>query len=161
MTTQDGSGAMRFTGKTAIITGGSRGIGRATAERLGREGAHVLITGRTRADLDTASAGLTDAGVENIAMVADVTDPEAPERMVSAVLERWGRLDVLVNNAGIAEAASFLEIERERWDMLLDVLVDGGLMADAYAKPVMAEIERRTMRAAKGGSAHGLGAPTG
>jgi NAD(P)-dependent dehydrogenase (short-subunit alcohol dehydrogenase family) len=291
MTTQADSGAVRFTGKTAIITGGSRGIGRATAARLGREGAHVLITGRTRADLDTASAALTDAGVENIAMVADVTDPEAPERMVSAVLEQWGRLDVLINNAGIAEAASFLEIERERWDMLLDVLltgpcmiaqrcgremarggggsivniasflghvtdgpyatygvakaglialtrniateladqgvrcnsispgfvhtsmtdahasqelidalnsgfervpigrmltaeeiaatcaflasdeasgitgadllVDGGLMADAYAKPVMAEIERRTMRAAKGGSARGLGALTG
>jgi NAD(P)-dependent dehydrogenase (short-subunit alcohol dehydrogenase family) len=128
MTTPGVSGAVRFTGKTAIITGGSRGIGRATAERLGREGARVLITGRTRADLDTASAGLTDAGVENIAMVADVTDPDAPDRVVDAVLERWGRLDVLINNAGIAEAASFLEIERERWDMLLGVLLTGPCM---------------------------------
>jgi len=120
--------AARFAGKAAIITGGSRGIGRATAERLGREGARVLITGRTRADLEAASASLTEAGVETIPMVADVTDADALERMLGTVLERWGRIDVLVNNAGIAEAAPFLEIERVHWDRLIDVLLTGPCM---------------------------------
>lgn len=128
MQTREVLAARRFTGKTAIVTGGSRGIGRATAERLGREGARVLITGRTRADLDVASAGLAHAGVETIAMVADVTDADALERMVGTVLERWGRIDVLVNNAGIAEAAPFLEIERDHWDRLIDVLLTGPCM---------------------------------
>src|SRR5437763_9146745 len=107
MPAQAGLGATRFSGKTAIVTGGSRGIGRATAQRLGREGARVLITGRTRTDLDAASADLAAAGIENIAMNADVTDSHALERMVDTTLEKWGRIDVLINNAGIAEASPF------------------------------------------------------
>jgi NAD(P)-dependent dehydrogenase (short-subunit alcohol dehydrogenase family) len=120
--------AARFVGKTAIVTGGSRGIGRATAERLGREGARVLITGRTAADLDAASAELTEAGVENIAMVADVTDPDTHEQVVRRALDRWRAIDVLINNAGIGEATPFLELQRLRWDVLLDVLLTGPCM---------------------------------
>jgi NAD(P)-dependent dehydrogenase (short-subunit alcohol dehydrogenase family) len=128
MQTQQVIPAARFTGKTAIVTGGSRGIGRATAERLGREGARVFITGRTASDLDVASASLSKAGVKAIAMVADVTDADALERMVGTALEHWGQIDVLINNAGIAEAGPFLNLERVHWDRLLDVLLTGPCM---------------------------------
>lgn len=120
--------AARFIGKTAIVTGGSRGIGRATAKRLGSEGCRVLITARNRPDLEAASADLDEAGVTAIGLVADVTDPGTHDRIAATVLEQWGRIDVLVNNAGVAEPAPFLEIDRGHWDHLLDVLLTGPCM---------------------------------
>jgi NAD(P)-dependent dehydrogenase (short-subunit alcohol dehydrogenase family) len=115
----------RFTDRTAIITGGSRGLGRAIAERLGREGARVLITGRTQADLDTAVGELTDAGIDAFAVTGDVADAAALDRVADVALERWGRIDVLVNNAGLFDEAEFLDIERENWDYIIAAMLTG------------------------------------
>lgn len=95
--------ALRFEGKVAIVTGGSRGIGRACAERFRSEGARVF----------TAQRGIED-DFEGINV--DLLDPEAPERIISEVLARAGRLDVLVNNAGMMQEATVEEMALDDWN---------------------------------------------
>jgi 3-oxoacyl-[acyl-carrier protein] reductase len=90
-------------GRAAIVTGASRGIGRAVAERLVGEGCDVLAVSRTRGDGPGSS------------FAADVEDPEAPQAMVSACLERFGRLDVVVNNAGGAQPRRFEQLTSDEW----------------------------------------------
>lgn len=87
-------------GKTAIVTGGSRGIGMAIARALAREGCAVAICGRERARLEAAVAELRSAGARAMGMTADVTDEAAVNRFVEAVTREFGRIDILVNNAG-------------------------------------------------------------
>ena len=95
-------------GKVAIITGGSDGIGRAAAERLSEEGALVAVVSRTQSDLDKVAAEISAAtGNEVVGIAADVKDESACEAVVNSVVERWGRLDILVNNAGTSSASRF------------------------------------------------------
>jgi NAD(P)-dependent dehydrogenase (short-subunit alcohol dehydrogenase family) len=89
---------MNLVGRTALITGAARGIGLAIAERLARDGARVALVDRDTAAVEAAAKRL---GGDAFAVTADVTRPTDVDRTVSAVLERWGRLDVVVNNAGI------------------------------------------------------------
>jgi len=94
--------------KVAIITGGTFGIGRAAAERLSSEGARVALVSRTQADLDQAAEEISGStGNEVIGVAADVADEASVEAMVSAVVDRWGRVDILINNAGTSSAATF------------------------------------------------------
>ena len=113
-------------GRTAVVTGAARGIGLAIARRLTRDGLRVAIadvdvaTGRREAD------ALHAAGAEALAVQADVTDPAAVEAMVGAVLERWGHLDVLVNNAGIAgRSAPVQDLSLEEWQQIIAVDLTG------------------------------------
>lgn len=102
----------RLDGKTALVTGGNRGIGLAIAQIFREAGASVMIAGRTRTDaVDALIAG---NGETCDWVQADVTDPETPDRVVQAVLDRFGRLDVLVNNAGIADNGDFHDFDDER-----------------------------------------------
>lgn len=129
----------RFEGRVAIITGGSLGLGRAIAERLTSEGANVLLTGRNAERLDQAVAEINDAGSGQVdALVADVADRDAPERTVAAALDRWGRLDVLVNNAGIYDENGFLDQSYEDWSYVHAVLLTGPyFLAQRAAKAMM------------------------
>jgi len=103
-------------GRVAIVTGGSRGIGRAIAERLCREGAHVALCARNRDSLAEAQRGLEALGAGRILSVeADLTEPAAAGRVVEAAAAAWGRIDILVNNAGAARGAPFDELTDERW----------------------------------------------
>jgi 2-dehydro-3-deoxy-L-rhamnonate dehydrogenase (NAD+) len=108
--------------KVAIITGGARGIGRATAEELASEGYAVVI-----ADLDLPAAQeavevLTQAGHQAMAAQVDVSQRASVEAMVQQVLDDWGRVDLLVNNAGIAgKAAPLLEVGEDDWDTMMAV----------------------------------------
>jgi NAD(P)-dependent dehydrogenase (short-subunit alcohol dehydrogenase family) len=113
----------RFDGKTAIVTGGSAGIGLAVAARLASEGADVLITGRRPGQLEAAVVDLTAQGARVHALAGDVSAPDAPARIVEAALSRWSRIDVLVNNAGIGNEAAFLEIDPEVWNYDLQVML--------------------------------------
>jgi NAD(P)-dependent dehydrogenase (short-subunit alcohol dehydrogenase family) len=117
----------RFEGKTAIVTGGSLGLGRAIAERLTSEGANVLITGRNRERLERAAAEMNERGAagEVKTLVGDVADHEAADTTVGYAMDQWGRLDVLVNNAGIYDDHGFLEQPREEWDYVIAVLLTG------------------------------------
>ena len=90
--------ASRFTGKVAIVTGASRGIGLAIAQRFVDEGANVIITARGQETLDAAVAQLGDAA---IAVAGKAQDKAHQDEVVRTAMERWGRIDVLVNNTGI------------------------------------------------------------
>jgi 3-oxoacyl-[acyl-carrier protein] reductase len=103
-------------GRVAIVTGGSRGIGRAVAERLCREGAHVAVCARNRDSLAEAQRALEALGAGRVLTVAaDLTEAAAAERVVEAAVAAWGRIDILVNNAGAARGLPFDELTHERW----------------------------------------------
>jgi 3-oxoacyl-[acyl-carrier protein] reductase/bacilysin biosynthesis oxidoreductase BacG len=103
-------------GRVAIVTGGSRGIGRAVAERLCREGAHVAVCARNRDSLAEAQRALEAVGGGRALTVeADLTEPEAAGRVVEATTTAWSRIDILVNNAGAARGLPFDELTDERW----------------------------------------------
>jgi len=106
-------------GRKALVTGASRGIGRATALALAEAGADVAIAARHQPDLDRLAAELGQRGVRALACQCDVIDPAQVERMAARVLEGFGALDILVNNAGAAKSQSFLNHPDEVWHQML------------------------------------------
>ena len=94
----------RLKDKVAIITGGNSGVGAATAKRFAAEGAKVVITARRKEALDKVAAEITEAGGTVLAVSMDISKTEDSQRLVDTVLKKFGRIDVLVNNAGILEA---------------------------------------------------------
>ena len=106
-----------LTGKTAFITGGGRGIGRAIAEGYGAAGARVVVTARTQAEIDEVAAKIIADGGQAHAFVCDVTDRASVERVAAAVDQDVGPVDILVNNAGGGSPiVAFLDISDEDWD---------------------------------------------
>jgi NAD(P)-dependent dehydrogenase (short-subunit alcohol dehydrogenase family) len=125
----------RFQGKTVIVTGASQGIGKAIAERFASEGAEVLLTGRRQEMLDSVVGEIRAAGGIAWAFRADVSDAADVDASVAAAVERWGRIDVLVNNAGVGEEVPFLEIGLDSWDRVLGTNLRGAfLMSQAVAR---------------------------
>jgi NAD(P)-dependent dehydrogenase (short-subunit alcohol dehydrogenase family) len=126
--------ARRFEGKNVIVTGAGQGIGRAIAERFAAEGAEVMLIGRRREPLEKAVEEIEAAGGRAFPHTADVGDPDQVRAAVAAIARR-GRIDVLVNNAGLAEEAPFLEVEVASWDRVLGTNLRGAfLMAQAVAR---------------------------
>jgi meso-butanediol dehydrogenase/(S,S)-butanediol dehydrogenase/diacetyl reductase len=103
-------------GRTVLITGAARGIGAACARRLAQEGARLVL-----ADVDGAGVGKLAGELEQVAVTADVTRAEDIDRLVDEPYRRWGRLDVLFNNAGVIRVQPMLEVTREEWDRVMDV----------------------------------------
>ncbi|MEQ9639401.1 MAG: SDR family NAD(P)-dependent oxidoreductase [Alphaproteobacteria bacterium] len=126
---------MKLSGRTALVTGASRGIGRAIARAYAGEGAAVVVTGRDAGALETLAAELGGAGH---AVVADLAAPEAPEALIAATLERFGGLDVLVNNAGIIHAARELaDFAPDDWRTVIEVNLVAPAMLARAAVPAM------------------------
>ena len=113
-------------GKTCVVTGSSKGIGRGIAERLGENGCAVAVNyrGSTDAAHETVES-VEDTGGTAIAVQADVTDLAAVEAMREEVHDAFGEVDVLINNAGINQDVVFNEMTHEEWDTVLDVHLDG------------------------------------
>ena len=102
-------------GKVALVTGGSEGIGKAAAEVLAEEGAHVVIVARRADVLEVAAAGIRAKGGSVLSIAADVTDAQAVERFVAEAVAHFGRLDIVVNNAGTSSAKPFQEATDDIW----------------------------------------------
>ncbi len=124
-------------GKVAIVTGGSEGIGKATALMLAREGAKVAICARGKPLLDAVAAEITKAGGEVLAMVADMSKATDCKNFIEAVAQKFGRIDILVNNAGTSKRGKFLELTDEEWAADIELKVFGAIRCTRLAIPHM------------------------
>ena len=143
---------MRLDGRTAIITGGARGVGFSIAQALAAEGARVAVMDpggakdggpEAGAPAEEAAAALRDMGVDAMAILESVADHEACGRAVSACLGRWGRIDILINNAGVLRPKMIWNMPPEDWDAVVAVHLRG-----AYS---MIHHAAKAMRDARGG----------
>lgn len=130
---------MRIDGKTALITGGSMGIGRAIAERFAKEGAKVAISGRNSGPLQETAAVIKAAGGEVMVLTADVQQKAQVEAMIDQVISQWGRIDVLVNNAGICNEAKFVDISESEWDLHMNINLKGAFLTGQLVAKRMIE----------------------
>jgi NAD(P)-dependent dehydrogenase (short-subunit alcohol dehydrogenase family) len=136
---------MRLQDQVALITGASRGLGLAIAHALAAEGAAIACVARPGPDLDRAVAALRAAGARVLAAPADVTKAAETEAAVQATLERWGRLDIVVLNAGTWQGAPLHETSEETWDLLLDLNLKGAFLTLKYAIPWLVAQKRGTV----------------
>ncbi len=128
----------RLKGKVAIVTGGNAGIGEAVAKRFAAEGASVTITGRRQAELDRVAAAIRQHTDKVLPISGSVTDEAHVQEVVRATVDRFGRIDIVVNNAGIGDFGTRLhEIDDERWRTVLDVNLTGVFRVTRAAIPHM------------------------
>jgi len=123
-----------LTGRVALVTGGNSGIGHAIARAFKDAGAQVVI-GARRADRNAAA--LAKLGADAAAFELDVSDEASVERTITAIEQRFGRLDVLVNNAGVVNRKSVMELERAAWDHVMAVNVTGPFLCTKHAARMM------------------------
>jgi len=116
---------MRLADKVSIITGAGRGIGHATALKFAREGARVIVCDVDRLTVDQTVAAIREMGGDAHGFLVDVTDRGSIQAMVEAVMQRYGRIDVLVNNAGIVQDAQLVRMTEEQFDRVIDVNLKG------------------------------------
>ncbi|MFQ3618166.1 MAG: 3-oxoacyl-[acyl-carrier-protein] reductase [Cyanobacteriota bacterium] len=132
MTTQ------RLAGQVAIVTGASRGIGRAIALALAAEGAKVAVNyASSSGAADAVVAEIAGAGGEAIALQADVSKADQVDALFAAVMEKWGRVDVLVNNAGITRDTLLLRMKPEDWQAVIDLNLTGVFLCTRAASKIM------------------------
>jgi len=123
--------------RAAVVTGGSSGIGLAIARALGKDGYALTVSARRPDKLEAAVAGLADEGLEVTAAPADVSDEEQVRKLIAEHGERYGRLDVLINNAGVGIGGALAEIETKKLDMQLDVNLRSYVLATREAMPML------------------------
>ncbi len=133
------SPSLSLHGQAALITGGGRGIGAATAEALARKGAHVVVASRTGAELAATVAQLRTAGLSASSLVLDVADEAAVNAAFAGIVAEQGRLDILVNNAAILLSGPFAEMAMADWDRLLAVNLRGAVLCARQAFRLMRE----------------------
>jgi NADP-dependent 3-hydroxy acid dehydrogenase YdfG len=109
-----------LSGRTAIVTGASSGIGRAIAEELGAAGAHVFLSGRTAAAMEESKKTIEEAGGRASVVVADVRDVAQIRELIDDAVEATGRLDIMINNAGVSYPASIVDGDAEEWRSMLE-----------------------------------------
>ncbi|MEP2670762.1 MAG: SDR family oxidoreductase [Cyclobacteriaceae bacterium] len=121
--------------KVVIITGGSSGIGKALASHFGQKGSRILITGRKKEDLDVALAELTANGIEIIGFQGDVSSKADNDKMVELAISKFGKIDVLINNAGISMRALFQDVDLEVIRKVMDINFFGAVSATQSCLP--------------------------
>lgn len=128
---------MPLKGKTALVTGSARGIGRSIAQKLGSLGANIVISD-VLADLaEQAASELAGQGLTTLAVPCDVTKADDVERMMAAIVARFTTLDILVNNAGITRDALFIRQTEESWNLVMDVNLKGAFNVSQAAARIM------------------------
>lgn len=131
--------AEKINNKIALVTGASRGIGRASALALAQEGAHVGVTARTQSELDTLANEIRSMGVKALAIAADASSAEDVDRVKKAVDAEFGTVDILVNNAGVAKYGSFLENTVDDYDWMMNTNVRSTFLFTRAFLPGMVE----------------------
>jgi citronellol/citronellal dehydrogenase len=140
---------LKLKDKVAIVTGGSRGLGKAIAMSLSKEGGRVVVAARTEADSKALQGTIYQTvdeikamGSDALAVKCDVTDEESVNEMVRKTLDHFGRIDVLVNNAGVAFYYPIIETPLKRWDLVLKVNLTGAFLCSKAVLPGMIEQKR-------------------
>lgn len=124
--------------KIALVTGASRGIGAATAKILAERGARVALTARTEADLESVSLTIRQAGGESLVISANIIDSDQVSNLVKKVIEIWGRIDVLINNAGLGTPISPIEeIREEEWEQTITLNLKSAFLCTRAVAPFM------------------------
>jgi len=123
-------------GKIVFITGGSSGLGEATARYLATRGAKLVIAARRKDKLDKIAADITAAGGQALALELDVTKAEAVKAAIDAAVKHYGRLDVLINNAGLMAIAPMSQTRLNEWERMVDINIKGVLYGIAAALPI-------------------------
>jgi NAD(P)-dependent dehydrogenase (short-subunit alcohol dehydrogenase family) len=144
-----------LSGKVAVVTGGNQGIGRAIAQAMAAAGASVVVTARTKDSLEIAAREIQGLGVESLAIACDVRDEQSTDAMATAVLDHFGRVDVVVANSGIAGAIRPMhEITYQEWRDCIATDLDGVYLTFRRFIPAM-------IQAGRGGSLIALSSITG
>lgn len=130
----ENEGTMDFTGRTAIVTGSARGIGRAIAERFGGLHANVVVSDLDQAAVDKVAA---DIGEKAIGIKADMTNSADIEELFDKTLQHFGRVDIVVNNAGITRDTLIMRMNEKDWDLVLEVNLKGAFLVTKAAARVM------------------------
>jgi short-subunit dehydrogenase len=136
---------VRVSGKVALVTGGSRGLGLILARELGRRGARVAICARDEEELERAATSLRREGLEVLALPCDVTDPDGVLGLVAEVQEQLGQVDILVNNAGIIQVGPHEAMRLDDYRHAMDVMFFGALHAAEAVLPQMRELRSGTI----------------
>jgi len=130
---------MRLTGKVAVVTGAANGIGAATARRLAAEGARVVVVDLTEESLVETVSAVTTAGGQALVLAGDVSQAADVTRVVKQAHEQLGRIDILINNAGINRDAMAARMTEESWDAVLSVNLKGSFLCAQAVQPIMRE----------------------
>jgi 3-oxoacyl-[acyl-carrier protein] reductase len=135
----------RLEGKVAVITGGGRGIGRATAVRFAQEGAAVVVNDVDGDPAEETAALVKEAGSEALVSTDDTTSLEQSRRLMDAAAERFAKIDILVNNAGITRDKTFHNLDDELWEFVLDVNLKTAFHSTLAAMPYLRQVAKREM----------------
>jgi 3-oxoacyl-[acyl-carrier protein] reductase len=125
--------------KNALITGAGKGIGKAIAIALAKEGVNVILVSRTQSDVDQLAVETSNLGVKSLALSADVSNINSINKAVETALSEFKTIDILINNAGIAAFGKFLELEPETWERIMQVNVMGTYYTTRAVIPNMIE----------------------
>ena len=131
-----------LTGKNALVTGAGKGIGRAVAIGLAKEGVNVALLARTASDLQAVADEVENEGVKAVIVIADVAEIDSVNKAIESAVASLGNIDILINNAGIAAFGSFLELPPDEWERILKVNLFGVYYTTRAILPSM--IERKT-----------------
>ena len=124
---------MLLEGKSAVVTGSSRGLGKAYAVALAEAGAKVVINGRTGDQVDAAVQEIKDKGGEAVACVESVSTWDGAQRIIECATDNFGRVDILVNNAGIVRDRTLLKMTEEDWDEVVAIHMKGSFACGKFA----------------------------
>lgn len=129
--------SMRLIDKVAIITGAGRGIGAATAKKFSQEGAKVVVVDLNQDDINTTVEEITSLGGTAIGMMIDVTNRDEIDKLFNETISKYGKLDIVVNNAGITSDAQLIKMTEEQWDKVIDVNLKGVFNMSQFAAKYM------------------------
>ena len=130
---------MKLEGKVVIVTGAGRGLGRELSVGFAEAGADLVLAARTLEQLEVTADRVRKAGKKALIVPTNVSDEEQVNSMVEKAIEEYGRIDVMLNNAGITSPDSFLDISRKRWDLIIGVNLEGTFLCTKASLPKMLE----------------------